>query len=423
MLYYNSPAFFSAGRITPFIQLPTHTESITMSQIKKNYLFTSESVSEGHPDKVADQISDAILDACMEQDKESRVALETLCTTDFILLAGEVSTKAKVDFAKVARDVVRDIGYTDPDLGFDAETAEIVQTVHSQSPDIAQGVDADENKPQGAGDQGMMFGFACTETDALMPAPIYYAHRIVAELARLRKTEPGKYPFLRPDAKSQVSVRYVDGKPAGIETVVVSTQHTEDATHEQLEALVRKVVADVVPAGFVNEKTVFFVNPTGKFVIGGPAGDTGLTGRKIVVDTYGGRALHGGGCFSGKDPSKVDRSAAYMCRYIAKNIVKAGLAERCQIQVAYAIGVAEPVSIFVDTFGTGKVNDDVLEKIIREVFDMTPAGITATLGLKERRGWTYRQTAAYGHFGRDSFPWEATDKVDALLAAAKKYAN
>ena len=384
-----------------------------MSQIKKNYLFTSESVSEGHPDKVADQISDAILDACMEQDPDSRVALETLCTTNFILLAGEVRTNAVVDWETIARDVVRDIGYTDPDLGFDADTVEIVLTIHSQSPDIAQG----------AGDQGMMFGFACTETDALMPAPIYYAHRIVAELARLRKTEPEKYPFLRPDAKSQVSVRYVDDKPVGIETVVVSTQHTEDASHEQLEALVRKVVADVVPAGFVTEKTVFFVNPTGKFVIGGPAGDTGLTGRKIVVDTYGGRALHGGGCFSGKDPSKVDRSAAYMCRYIAKNIVKAGLAERCQIQVAYAIGVAEPVSIFVDTFGTGKVNDDVLEKIIRDVFDMTPAGITATLGLKERRGWTYRQTAAYGHFGRDGFPWEATDKVDALLAAAKKYAD
>ena len=394
-----------------------------MSQLKKDYLFTSESVSEGHPDKVADQISDAILDACMEQDKESRVALETLCTTDFILLAGEVSTKAQVDWEKVARGVVRDIGYTDPNLGFDADTAEILLKIHSQSPDIAQGVDAGENKAQGAGDQGMMFGFACTETDALMPAPIYYAHRIVAELARLRKTEPEKYPFLRPDAKSQVSVRYADGKPVGIETVVVSTQHTEDASHEQLEALVRKVVADVVPAGFVNEKTVFFVNPTGKFVIGGPAGDTGLTGRKIVVDTYGGRALHGGGCFSGKDPSKVDRSAAYMCRYIAKNIVKAGLADRCQIQVAYAIGVAEPVSIFVDTFGTGKVNDDVLEKIIREVFDMTPAGITAALGLKERKGWTYRQTAAYGHFGREGFPWEATDRVDALLAAAKKYAD
>ena len=394
-----------------------------MSQLKKDYLFTSESVSEGHPDKVADQISDAILDACMEQDKESRVALETLCTTDFILLAGEVSTKAQVDWEKVARGVVRDIGYTDPNLGFDADTAEILLKIHSQSPDIAQGVDAGENKAQGAGDQGMMFGFACTETDALMPAPIYYAHRIVAELARLRKTEPEKYPFLRPDAKSQVSVRYADGKPVGIETVVVSTQHTEDASHEQLEALVRKVVADVVPAGFVNEKTVFFVNPTGKFVIGGPAGDTGLTGRKIVVDTYGGRALHGGGCFSGKDPSKVDRSAAYMCRYIAKNIVKSGLADRCQIQVAYAIGVAEPVSIFADTFGTGKVNDDVLEKIIREVFDMTPAGITAALKLKERKGWTYRQTAAYGHFGRDGFPWEVTDKVDALLAAAQKFAD
>ena len=394
-----------------------------MNQLKKDYLFTSESVSEGHPDKVADQISDAILDACMEQDPESRVALETLCTTDFILLAGEVRTNAVVDWEAIARDVVRDIGYTDPDLGFDADTVEILLKIHSQSPDIAQGVDAGENKAQGAGDQGMMFGFACTETDALMPAPIYYAHRIVAELARLRKNEPEKYPFLRPDAKSQVSVRYVDDKPVGIETVVVSTQHTEDASHEQLEALVRKVVADVVPAGFVTDKTVFFVNPTGKFVIGGPAGDTGLTGRKIVVDTYGGRALHGGGCFSGKDPSKVDRSATYMCRYIAKNIVKAGLADRCQIQVAYAIGVADPVSIFVDTFGTGKVNDNVLEKIIRDVFDMTPAGITATLKLKERKGWTYRQTAAYGHFGRDGFPWEVTDKVDALLAAAKKYTD
>ena len=394
-----------------------------MSQLKKEYLFTSESVSEGHPDKVADQISDAILDACMEQDPESRVALETLCTTDFILLAGEVRTNAVVDWEAIARGVVRDIGYTDPNLGFSADTAEILLKIHSQSPDIAQGVDAAENKAQGAGDQGMMFGFACTETDALMPAPIYYAHRIVAELARLRKSEPEKYSFLRPDAKSQVSVRYVDNKPVAIDTIVVSTQHTEDATHAQIEELVRKVAADVTPAEFLNEKTVFFVNPTGKFVIGGPAGDTGLTGRKIVVDTYGGRALHGGGCFSGKDPSKVDRSAAYMCRYIAKNIVKSGLADRCQIQVAYAIGVADPVSIFVDTFGTGKLSDHALIAIIREVFDMTPAGITATLKLKERKGWTYRQTAAYGHFGRDGFPWEVTDKVDALLAAAKKFAD
>ena len=394
-----------------------------MDQTEKEYLFTSESVSEGHPDKVADQISDAILDACMEQDKDSRVALETLCTTDFILLAGEISTKADVNWEQIARGVVRDIGYTDPGLGFSADTAEILLKIHKQSPDIAQGVDAGENKAQGAGDQGMMFGYACTETDALMPAPIYYAHRIVAELARLRKQEPAKYAFLRPDAKSQVSVRYVNGKPAGIDTVVVSTQHTEDASREQIESLVRKVVADVVPAKFLNKKTVYLVNPTGKFVIGGPAGDTGLTGRKIVVDTYGGRGLHGGGCFSGKDPSKVDRSAAYMCRYIAKNIVKAGLADRCQIQVAYAIGVADPVSIFVDTYGTGKVSDHALEQIIREVFDMTPAGITAALGLKERKGWTYRQTAAYGHFGRDGFPWEATDKVDALLAAAKKYAD
>ena len=394
-----------------------------MSQLKKDYLFTSESVSEGHPDKVADQISDAILDACMEQDKESRVALETLCTTDFILLAGEIRTKANVDWEGIARGVVRDIGYNDPGLGFSADTAEVMLRIHQQSPDIAQGVDAGENKAQGAGDQGMMFGFACTETDALMPAPIYYAHRIVAELARLRKTEPEKYGFLRPDAKSQVSVRYENDKPVAIDAIVVSTQHTEDTSHEQIESLVRKVAADVIPAGFLTEKTVFFVNPTGKFVIGGPAGDTGLTGRKIVVDTYGGRGLHGGGCFSGKDPSKVDRSAAYMCRYIAKNIVKAGLADRCQIQVAYAIGVAEPVSIFVDTFGTGKVGNHAMEKIIRDVFDMTPAGITNTLGLKERRGWTYRQTAAYGHFGREGFPWEATDKVDALLAAAKKYAD
>ena len=394
-----------------------------MSQLKKEYLFTSESVSEGHPDKVADQISDALLDACMEQDPESRVALETLCTTDFILLAGEVRTNAVVDWEAIARGVVRDIGYNDPGLGFSADTAEILLKIHSQSPDIAQGVDAGENKAQGAGDQGMMFGFACTETDALMPAPIYYSHRIVAELARLRKNEPEKYSFLRPDAKSQVSVRYVDNKPVAIDTIVVSTQHTEDATHEQIEALVRKVAADVIPAEFLDDKTVFFVNPTGKFVIGGPAGDTGLTGRKIVVDTYGGRALHGGGCFSGKDPSKVDRSAAYMCRYIAKNIVKSGLADRCQIQVAYAIGVADPVSIFVDTFGTGKVSDHALIAIIREVFDMTPAGITATLKLKERKGWTYRQTAAYGHFGRDGFPWEVTDKVDALLAAAQKFAD
>ena len=394
-----------------------------MNQLKKDYLFTSESVSEGHPDKVADQISDAILDACMEQDPESRVALETLCTTDFILLAGEVRTNAVVDWEAIARGVVRDIGYTDPNLGFSADTAEILLKIHSQSPDIAQGVDAGENKAQGAGEQGMMFGFACTETDALMPAPIYYAHRIVAELARLRKSEPEKYSFLRPDAKSQVSVRYVDNKPVAIDTIVVSTQHTEDATHAQIEELVRKVAADVIPAEFLNEKTVFFVNPTGKFVIGGPAGDTGLTGRKIVVDTYGGRALHGGGCFSGKDPSKVDRSAAYMCRYIAKNIVKSGLADRCQIQVAYAIGVADPVSIFVDTFGTGKLSDHALIAIIREVFDMTPAGIAAALKLKERKGWTYRQTAAYGHFGRDGFPWEVTDKVDALLAAAQKFAD
>ena len=394
-----------------------------MNPLEKDYLFTSESVSEGHPDKVADQISDAILDACLDQDPDSHVALETLCTKDFIVLAGEVRTNAVVDWEAIARGVVRDIGYTDPNLGFDADSAEVLLKIHAQSPDIAQGVDAGENKAQGAGDQGMMFGYACTETDALMPAPIYYAHRIVAELARLRKCEPQKYAFLRPDAKSQVSVRYINGRPAAIETVVVSTQHTPDATRAQLESLVRKVVADVIPAEFLSDKTIYHVNPTGNFVIGGPAGDTGLTGRKIIVDTYGGRGLHGGGSFSCKDPSKVDRSAAYMCRYVAKNIVKAGLADRCQIQVAYAIGVPEPVSIFVDTFGTGRIGDSKLEKIVREVFDMTPAGITETLGLKQRKGWKYRQTAAYGHFGRDGFPWEATDKVDALLEAAKHFAD
>ena len=422
-ILYNRP-FLIVHRLESVIQKNfTHNKSDIMNNLKKDYLFTSESVSEGHPDKVADQISDAILDACLEQDKDSHVALETLCTTDFIVLAGEIRTNATVDWEKIARGVVRDIGYTDPEIGFDADTAEVLLKIHKQSADIAQGVDAGENKAQGAGDQGMMFGFACTETDALMPAPIYYAHRIVAELARLRKTEPQKYAFLRPDAKSQVSVRYVNGKPAAIETVVVSTQHTPDATRAQLESLVRKVVADVIPAEFLSDKTVYHVNPTGNFVIGGPAGDTGLTGRKIIVDTYGGRGLHGGGAFSGKDPSKVDRSAAYMCRYVAKNIVKAGLADRCQIQVAYAIGVTEPVSIFVDTFGTGKISDSKLEQIVREVFDMTPAGITGTLGLTQRKGWTYRQTAAYGHFGRDGFPWEATDKVDALLEAAKRFAD
>ena len=408
-----------------------------MSQIKKNYLFTSESVSEGHPDKVADQISDAILDACMEQDPDSRVALETLCTTNFILLAGEVRTNAVVDWETIARDVVRDIGYTDPDLGFDADTVEIVLTIHSQSPDIAQGVDAGENKAQGAGDQGMMFGFACTETDALMPAPIYYAHRIVAELARLRKTEPEKYPFLRPDAKSQVSVRYVDDKPVGIETVVVSTQHTEDASHEQLEALVRKVVADVVPAGFVTDKTVFFVNPTGKFVIGGPAGDTGLTGRKIVVDTYGGRALHGGGCFSGKDPSKVDRSAAYAARWIAKHLVAAGVAHEVLVQVSYAIGVAKPVSLYVNTYGTAQVpmSDAEIAAKVNELFDLRPAAIIRDLKLTQPM---YEETAKYGHVGRTNevvtktffdadgneftrevelFTWEKLDRLDRVKEA------
>ena len=388
-----------------------------MNPLEKDYLFTSESVSEGHPDKVADQISDAILDACLDQDPDSHVALETLCTTDFIVLAGEVRTNAVVDWEAIARGVVRDIGYTDPNLGFDADSAEVLLKIHAQSPDIAQGVDAGENKAQGAGDQGMMFGYACTETDALMPAPIYYAHRIVAELARLRKCEPQKYAFLRPDAKSQVSVRYINGRPAAIETVVVSTQHTPDATRAQLESLVRKVVADVIPAEFLSDKTIYHVNPTGNFVIGGPAGDTGLTGRKIVVDTYGGFAPHGGGAFSGKDPTKVDRSAAYAARHAAKNIVAAGLAKRCEIQLAYAIGVAKPVSLFVETKGTGVVPDDVLARAVSEVLDMRPSAIIRRFDLRRP---IYRQTAAYGHFGRPDLdlPWERLDAVEALRKAA-----
>ena len=378
-----------------------------MNPLEKDYLFTSESVSEGHPDKVADQISDAILDACLDQDPDSHVALETLCTTDFIVLAGEIRTNAVVDWEDIARGVVRDIGYTDPGLGFSADTAEILLKIHSQSPDIAQGVDAGENKAQGAGDQGMMFGFACTETDALMPAPIYYAHRIVAELARLRKTEPRKYAFLRPDAKSQVSVRYVNGKPAAIETVVVSTQHTPDATRAQLESLVRKVVADVIPAEFLSDKTVYHVNPTGNFVIGGPAGDTGLTGRKIIVDTYGGRSAHGGGAFSGKDPSKVDRSAAYAARYIAKNMVAAGVADEMMVQISYAIGVARPCSIFVNTFGTShsKLSDAEIAEVIDANFDLRPAAIIRRFGLKNP---IYFPTAAYGHFGRKPYTEDVT---------------
>ncbi|MDR0932884.1 MAG: methionine adenosyltransferase [Victivallales bacterium] len=398
-----------------------------MSKIRADHVFTSESVSEGHPDKVCDQISDAILDACLSQDPDSRVACETLTTTNLVVISGEITTHAKINWQEVALNAIRKIGYNVHGVGFCADDAKVMVCVHKQSPDISQGVTEGQGlfTEQGAGDQGMMFGYASSETPAFMPAPIYYAHKIVEELARLRHTEPEKYRFLRPDSKSQVSIRYSNGKPVALTAVVVSHQHTPDMEIKWLEELVREVVKKVVPAELLNDRIVYYVNPTGRFEIGGPHGDTGLTGRKIIVDTYGGVGSHGGGAFSGKDPSKVDRSAAYMCRYIAKNIVAAGLAEKCEIQVAYAIGVAEPLSINVDTYGTGKLNNDKdLEKVIRQVFSLKPAGIIETLGLKKPgNGWCYADTAAYGHFGRPQFPWEKTDKVDELKAAAREYAK
>ena len=396
-----------------------------MSKIKATHVFTSESVSEGHPDKVCDRISDAILDACLMQDPASRVACETLCTTDLIVVSGEITTKAQVNWQQIALDAVKDIGYNEAGVGFSADSAKVMVCIHQQSPDISQGVTVGEGlyKEQGAGDQGMMFGYASNETPELMPATILYAHKIVEELARLRKSDHKKYRYLRPDAKSQVSIRYENGVPAAVQTVVVSHQHTPDMVREELEALVKEVVEQVIPAELRTREIKYFVNPTGKFEVGGPHGDTGLTGRKIIVDTYGGVGSHGGGAFSGKDPSKVDRSAAYMCRYIAKNIVAAGLADKCEIQVAYAIGVAAPLSINVATYGTGKLADDQLEKVVREVFDMRPAAIINTLQLKypAKNGWCYQDTAAYGHFGRSSFPWEKTDKTAELQAAAKKF--
>lgn len=392
-----------------------------MSKIKTSHIFTSESVSEGHPDKVSDQVSDAILDACLAQDPQSRVACETLCTTDLVVIAGEITTNANVDFEAVARQAIREIGYTSNDIGFNADTCEIQVRLHEQSADIAQGVDegAGLHTEQGAGDQGMMFGYASNETASLMPAPVDYSHKILQKLADLRKGEPKKYNFLRPDSKSQVSIQYENGKPVKVTTIVVSHQHTEDMSRAQLEDIVKKVVSEVIPAELLSDEIVYHVNPTGKFVIGGPHGDCGLTGRKIIVDTYGGVGSHGGGAFSGKDPSKVDRSAAYYSRYVAKNIVAAELAEKCEIQVAYAIGVPEPISINVDTYGTGKLDDDAqLEEIVRNVFSMKPANLIAELGLKTPNGWSYKSSAAYGHFGRDIFPWEKTDKVQALRAAA-----
>ena len=397
-----------------------------MSKINAPHVFTSESVSEGHPDKVCDQISDAILDACLKDDPESRVACETLTTTDLIVISGELTTKSQVNWEAVAREAVAKIGYTHSDIGFSADSCKVMICLHKQSADISQGVTEGEGmfQEQGAGDQGMMFGFATNETKELMPAPIIYSHKIMAELARRRKQMPEQYSYLRPDSKSQVSIRYDKGKPICVETIVVSHQHSPEMRVEQLETLVKEIAKEVIPAELMNDDVEYFVNPTGRFEIGGPNGDTGLTGRKIIVDTYGGVGSHGGGAFSGKDPSKVDRSAAYMCRYIAKNIVAAGLADKCEIQVAYAIGVAEPISINVDTYGSGKLSKDAsLEKIVREVFDVKPAGIIETLQLKhpQANGWTYQDTAAYGHFGREHFPWERTDKIEILQKVAQKY--
>ena len=391
-----------------------------MSKIKANHVFTSESVSEGHPDKVCDRISDAILDACLKQDPESRVACETLATTDLVVISGEITTKAEVDWRRTAQDAIRDIGYTDPHIGFSADNVKIITSIHHQSPDISMGV---SRADQGAGDQGMMFGYASDETPELMPATLVYAHKIVARFADLRKHSPEVGRYLRPDAKSQVSIRYIGGRPTAVESIVVSHQHTPDMPKEWLEAKVREVVAEIIPAALLNDAITYYVNPTGNFVIGGPNGDTGLTGRKIIVDTYGGVGSHGGGAFSGKDPSKVDRSAAYFCRYIAKNLVAAKLAAKCEIQVAYAIGVAQPLSINVDTYGTGVLADDAdLEKVVRKVFDLRPAKIIETLDLKHPGGqWCYADTAAYGHFGRDIFPWEKCDRTAELRAAAAEF--
>lgn len=378
------------------------------------HLFTSESVSEGHPDKIADQISDAVLDAILEQDTRARVACETYVKTGMVLVGGEVTTEAWVDIEHLVRKTIKDIGYIDSDMGFDADSCAVLNAIGKQSPDIAQGVDRADPMAQGAGDQGLMFGYATNETDVLMPAPIWYAHRLVKRQADVRKN--GALPWLRPDAKSQITFVYEDGKPVGIDAVVLSTQHREDiAQRELVEAVREEIIKPVLPAEWLTKDTKYFINPTGRFVIGGPMGDCGLTGRKIIVDTYGGMARHGGGAFSGKDPSKVDRSAAYAARYVAKNLVAAGLAERCELQVSYAIGVAEPTSISLDTFGTGKLDNDKLTALVRENFDLRPFGLQEMLNLARP---IYSPTAAYGHFGRDIFPWEQTDKAEALRAAA-----
>ncbi len=379
-------------------------------------LFTSESVSEGHPDKVADQISDGILDAILAQDARARVACETLVTTGMVVIAGEITTSAWVDMTAVVRETVKNIGYNSSEMGFDAQSCAVLVSIDKQSADIALGVDEANEHEQGAGDQGLMFGYASNETDVLMPAPITYAHRLVKRQAEVRKN--GTLPWLRPDAKSQVTFRYENHKPVGIDAVVLSTQHSPDIAYKALkEAVMDEIILPVLPAEWISKDTRFFINPTGRFVIGGPVGDCGLTGRKIIVDTYGGMARHGGGAFSGKDPSKVDRSAAYAGRYVAKNIVAAGLAERCEIQVSYAIGVAEPTSISVDTFGTSKISDERIVQLVRAHFDLRPRGLIKMLNLLRP---IYQQTAAYGHFGREeaNFTWERTDKAAALRDAA-----
>ena len=391
---------------------------MTLEPPMASYLFTSESVTEGHPDKISDQISDAILDALLTEDPRSRVACETLVKTGYINLAGEISSRAQVNYADIARKTVREIGYTSSDMGFDADTCAVLIAIDGQSADIAQGVNEGEGSyvEQGAGDQGLMFGFACNETPELMPLPIALAHKLTAQLAAKRKD--GTLPFLRPDGKSQVSVEYVDDKPRRITAVVVSSQHSPDVAHEELQAAIKREVIDpILPSDFVDGDTKYYINPTGRFVEGGPMGDCGLTGRKIIVDTYGGMGRHGGGAFSGKDPTKVDRSAAYMARYVAKNIVAAGLADKAEVQLAYAIGVAEPVSVSVNAFGTERIPEEKMTQLIRAHFPLKPRGIIEHLDLLRP---IYRKTAAYGHFGRedDDFRWEATDKADALRTAA-----
>src|SRR5580658_10120314 len=407
-----------------FLAQPSRPDVLS-HPMAKSYIFSSESVTEGHPDKVADTISDAVLDACLAQDKHSRVACETMVKSNLVVVAGEITTSADFDYNKVVRKAIEEIGYTEPGESFNAKGVHIMNALTAQSPDIAQGVDAKaaegkESDEQGAGDQGLMFGFACDETPELMPAPVMFAHRLGRELARVRKA--GKVAWLRPDAKTQVSVQYENGRPVRIVNVVVSTQHTADVKHKEImDFIVKEIIQKVLPAAMLDKKTQFLINPTGRFVVGGPQGDTGLTGRKIIVDSYGGMGRHGGGAFSGKDPTNVDRSACYMARYIAKNIVASGLATRAEVQLAYAIGVAEPVSVMVNSFGTGTIPEDAMEDLIRSTFPLTPKGIIDHLKLRRP---IYQKTAAFGHFGRtdDSFTWEKTDKAEALASAAGKFA-